>query len=163
MPASCAASPGRPARRPSCRPPPSTWPSWGASSVSRAPTSALPRRATWRAPPSSSTGERRLADRDLGFGEELSQREGVRRRLCDEAAVAGRAAVVVVEESERLLGLAGELLQRLHPLAQLLVRVQVVEPLGGAAASDVPRVGVAPVEADVGHRARNGQPGWGAG
>ena len=64
---------------------------------------------------------------------------------------------VVVEERVDLLGLAREPAERLDPLGELGLRVQVVEALGRALrVADVPRAPVAPVEADVGERVRGG-------
>src|SRR5581483_6852264 len=56
------------------------------------------------------------------------------------------------EEGEDLLRLPGELAQRLDPLLELGVGVEVVEALGCRASPLVPRREVAAVEADVRRR-----------
>ena len=73
----------------------------------------------------------------------------VRRRLRHASTATVRARGVVVEERVGLLGLLRELAQRRNPLAQLLVRVEIVEPVRRGAATLVPRPRVAAVKADV--------------
>src|SRR5215217_9180470 len=86
--------------------------------------------------------------------EQLLEHHAVGGGLRDKAAAAVGAAAVVVEQDVRLLRTAGELLQRLDPLTQLVLLVQVVEAVCCAAAANVPGRRVPPVQADVGDGAR---------
>src|SRR5438270_783275 len=67
-----------------------------------------------------------------------------------------RRTAVVVEHRVHGLRLGRELFQAGHPFAQLVLGVEVVEPLRGAPGSPVPGLGVAAVKADVSGFARGG-------
>ena len=75
----------------------------------------------------------------------------------DHRAPRREVVAVVVEERVDLVGLLGEALRRADPLRELLVGVEPVEAVGGAAAADVPGLGVAAVEADHRDRVRRGR------
>ena len=96
--------------------------------------------------------------RDPVHVEQPPQLVRVRRRLRDpaERVLGILRRRVVVEERERPLRLLRELLQRRHPLLELLVGVEVVEALRRRAAALVPRAEVAAVEADVRRCRRDG-------
>ena len=102
---------------------------------------------------------------DLNGSPRLRRLEPLKRSgfPCKAAAFAGACASeltlrrpvppVVVEQDVDLVRVLPELLERLDPLLELLVGVEVVEAVAGAAAAGVPGAGVAAVEADVGERA----------
>src|SRR5262249_51030002 len=97
----------------------------------------------------------RCADRvDVEQAPELPR---IRRRLRDapHRVVGILRRRVVVEEGVRVLGLPRELAQRLDPLGELVVGVEVVEALGRRAVALIPRAEVAAVEADI--RGRRGR------
>src|SRR6185437_10424197 len=80
--------------------------------------------------------------------EEPPQLHGVRRGLRHppELCPRIRRARVVVAQRVGLLRLLRQLSQRPDPLAEFVLRIEVVEPLGRTAAALVPRAEVAAVE-----------------
>src|SRR3954454_10509428 len=87
------------------------------------------------------------------------QHERVRGRLRDPPVAPARLpcvprAAVVVEHDVALFRALGQLAHCKQKLTQLIVRVQVVEPLRGAATADIPGPGVPSVHPHVDHRAR---------
>jgi len=86
---------------------------------------------------------------------------GLVEQAAEDHRTARREVVaVVVEERVDLVRLLGEAARRPDPLGQLLVGVQPVEAVGGAAAADVPGLRVTAVEANHGDGMRcRGDPG----
>src|ERR1700704_4237668 len=72
----------------------------------------------------------------------------------------GVVAPAVVHEDVHLASRAGQLGQLRHPLVELPFLVPVAEALGGARDAGLPRLGVAPVEADDGELRRRRHDGW---
>src|SRR5262245_40725056 len=80
--------------------------------------------------------------RDAGLLEQAAEEDRASRR---------EVVAVVVEHGVHLVGLACESSELLDPLLELVLLVHPVEPVGRLLRLDVPRLLVAPVEADICH------------